>query len=309
MRTRSVLSLIIAASVLSAPAYADPAADAAKKAAEQAAAEAAKNAADEAGKAAEAARKAAEDAARAKGEPMPGAAVPVPPQPAGIPVPDGPVVKKTELEGGLIAEDIVVGEGFEVKDGGSVVAHYHGTLKADPTKVFDSSFQRGEPVAFPLSGVIPGWQKGVPGMKIGGVRRLIIPAALAYGAASPSPDIPANSDLVFVIKLVDAIQSVDDKIGDGEAATGQCVAVVNHVIKDADGKELENAKMAIWFPGEPPVSVGLEGMKVGGKRTIKVPKDFNRANPMAPSTRPTGVALTCEVELIAVRNLQPRGAR
>ena len=207
----------------------------------------------------------------------------------------------------LIAEDITIGEGYEVKDGGSVVAHYHGTLKADPTKVFDSSFNRGEPVAFPLSGVIPGWQKGVPGMKIGGVRRLIIPAAMAYGDRSPSPDIPAGSDLVFIIKLVDAIQVVDDKVGEGEAASGQCVAVCNHVIKDKDGKELESAKMSIWIPGEPPVSMGLEGMKVGGKRTIKVPKEFNRSNPMAQGNRPADVAVTAEVELVAVRNLALRG--
>lgn len=301
MRTVSILSVIIAASVLASPVIADPADDA-KKAAEKAAADAGKKAGDEAAKQADAAKAAAENAMKGG---QPAAAAPA--EPAGIPVPDGPVVKKTELEGGLIAEDIIIGTGGEVKEGGSVVAHYHGTLKSDPTKVFDSSFKRGEPVAFPLSGVIPGWQKGVPGMKVGGVRRLIIPAAMAYGERSPSPDIPANSDLVFIIQLKDAITVEDTKVGDGEAATGQCVAVCNHVIKNAEGKEVENAKMAIWIPGEPPVSFGLEGMKVGGKRTIKVPKEFNRANPMAPTTRPADVAVTCEVELVAVRNLAPRG--
>ncbi len=255
-------------------------------------------------------KKAEQPAAAAQTPGTPAAATPAEPAaPQGVPVPDGPVVKKTELEGGLVLEDITIGEGPEVKDGASVVAHYHGTLKADPTKVFDSSFERGEPVAFPLANVIPGWQKGVPGMKVGGVRRLIIPAALAYGERSPSPEIPANSDLVFVIKLIDAVTVEDIKVGEGEAATGQCVAVTNHVITDADGKEIEKTepgKWYIWFPGEPPVAMGLEGMKVGGKRKIRVPKEFNRANPMLPAGRPSGVPLTVEFELVAVRSLQPR---
>jgi FKBP-type peptidyl-prolyl cis-trans isomerase len=60
----------------------------------------------------------------------------------------------------------------------------------------------GRPATFPLSHVIEGWQKGVPGMKVGGTRRLIIPAAQAYGSSSPSASIPPNSDLVFDIELV-----------------------------------------------------------------------------------------------------------
>lgn len=303
MQARSCLSaLILSLGVLAAPVMADPADDA-KKAAEQAAAEAAKQAEQAAKQAADAAANAGANAganAAANMTQQP------PVNPNAIPVPDGPVVLKQDLEGGILAEDLVIGDGFEVKPGGSVVAHYHGTLKADPTKVFDSSFVRGEPVAFPLTGVIPGWQKGVPGMKVGGVRRLTIPAALAYGERSPSPDIPANSDLIFVIKLVDALQIEDTEVGEGETASAQAVYVVNHVFKDADGKELENAKMAIWIPGEPPVMAALDGMKVGGKRTIKFPKDFNRPNPMAPANRPANVPLTMEVELLAVRNLGQR---
>jgi peptidylprolyl isomerase len=91
-----------------------------------------------------------------------------------------PIVKKTELADGIIAEDMKIGEGFEIPEGGAVVCHYHGTLK-EGGKKFDSSYERGEPIAFPLSGVIPGWQKGVPGMKVGGIRKLTIPSAMAYG--------------------------------------------------------------------------------------------------------------------------------
>lgn len=243
-----------------------------------------------------------------------------PPMPQAIPVPEGPVVARKELEGGLIVEDIKIGEGYEVREHGAVVAHYHGTLKADPSVVFDSSFKRGEPATFPLDGVIQGWQKGVPGMKIGGVRRLIIPADLAYGSRSPSAEIPPNSDLVFVIQLVDALQVEDVKIGEGEACNGQFVAVTTHVIRDAEGKEVERADAAkpyIWLPGEmnapqtnfDTMQLAMNGMKPGGKRRIKVPKEMNGAPPALNLSRPQNVALNIEVELVAARNLPQQGRR
>lgn len=234
------------------------------------------------------------------------AAAAAPAEPKGIPVPDGPVVNKTELEGGLIVEDIKIGTGYEVKPGGAVVAHYHGTLK-DGGKVFDSSFERGEPVAFPLKGVIEGWQKGVPGMKVGGVRKLTIPSKLGYGERGAGADIPANADLVFTIQLVDALQITDVKEGTGEPASGNCVAVTNYVIKGADGKELEKsdaAKPYIWFPGEfQPIGFGVEGMKIGGKRTLTVPKEMNQSNPMLAGKRPQNVPVTIEIELVNFRDL------
>lgn len=101
--------------------------------------------------------------------------------------------------------DISVGTGDEVQPGATITAHYTGALIVDGT-IFQSSHDFGNPVTFPLSGVIAGWTQGVPGMKVGGVRRLIIPAEMAYGPSSPSPNIPANSDLVFDIELV-AIES------------------------------------------------------------------------------------------------------
>jgi len=238
----------------------------------------------------------------------PAAAAPAAPAaPKPLPVPTGEVVKKSELEGGLIVEDLKIGDGYEVKTGGAVVAHYHGTLKANPDKVFDSSFSRGEPVAFPLNGVIEGWGKGVPGMKVGGIRKLTIPAKMAYGERGAGNDIPPNSDLVFTIQLVDALQVEDVKVGDGDAAAGQCVAVTTHTIKDKDGKEIEKADdkhLYIWFPGEHQgVSFGLEGMKVGGTRKIHVPKEMNVSPPQAMSTRPQNVPITIELNLVAVRNL------
>jgi FKBP-type peptidyl-prolyl cis-trans isomerase len=232
------------------------------------------------------------------------AAAPDAPKP--VPVPDLPIVKTTELEGGLIAEDMKIGEGYEVKAGGAVVAFYHGTLKKDG-KMFDSAFERGEPIPFPLNGVIEGWQKGVPGMKVGGIRRLTIPAAMAYGERGAGEAVPPGADLVFVIQLVDALQIEDIKVGDGEAASQRCVAVTSHVITDASGKEVEKvdaSKPYVWIPGEfEGLQFGLEGMKVGGKRKLIVPKEMNFPPAQAPGTRPSGVPITIELELVAIRNI------
>lgn len=97
--------------------------------------------------------------------------------------------------------DIVEGTGAEVQPNDTITAHYTGALVADGT-IFQSSLDIGQPATFGLNQVIKGWTYGVPGMKIGGKRRLVIPAEQAYGASSPAPNIPANSDLVFDIELV-----------------------------------------------------------------------------------------------------------
>lgn len=97
--------------------------------------------------------------------------------------------------------DVTPGTGDEVPQGATITAHYTGALVKDGT-IFQSSHDFGNAITFPLSGVIAGWTQGVPGMKVGGTRRLIIPAGQAYGASSPAPNIPANSDLVFDIELV-----------------------------------------------------------------------------------------------------------
>jgi FKBP-type peptidyl-prolyl cis-trans isomerase len=109
-----------------------------------------------------------------------------------------PVDKVEQLE--II--DTVVGDGEEVPAGATITAHYTGALCANGV-IFQSSHDMGRPITFPLNGVIKGWQDGVPGMKVGGTRRLLIPSESAYGAASPSPNIPAHSDLVFDIELVE----------------------------------------------------------------------------------------------------------
>ena len=106
-----------------------------------------------------------------------------------------------EQVGELETVDVEVGDGEEVRPGATITAHYTGALVKNGI-IFQSSFDFGKPVTFGLDQVIAGWTQGVPGMKVGGTRRLIIPAALAYGAQSPAKNIPANSDLVFDIDLV-----------------------------------------------------------------------------------------------------------
>ena len=97
--------------------------------------------------------------------------------------------------------DVQEGTGETVQPGATITAHYTGALAKDGT-IFQSSHDFGDAITFGLNQVIAGWTNGVPGMKIGGVRRLVIPAAQAYGAQSPSANIPPNSDLVFDIELV-----------------------------------------------------------------------------------------------------------
>lgn len=99
-------------------------------------------------------------------------------------------------------EDITEGTGAEVKSGDTVVIHYMGTLE-DGTQ-FDSSYDRGEPYTTQIGtgAVIQGWDQGVPGMKIGGKRKLTIPSELGYGQAG-SGDIPPNSNLIFELELLE----------------------------------------------------------------------------------------------------------
>ena len=97
--------------------------------------------------------------------------------------------------------DVEEGSGDTVSEGATIEAHYTGALVSNGV-IFQSSHDFGEAITFGLNQVIEGWTKGVPGMKVGGKRRLIIPAAQAYGSSSPSPNIPPNSDLVFDIELV-----------------------------------------------------------------------------------------------------------
>ncbi len=98
--------------------------------------------------------------------------------------------------------DIEEGTGAVVQPGATITAHYTGALCKNGI-IFQSSHDFGKPISFGLNQVIRGWTDGVPGMKVGGMRRLIIPSDMAYGSARAASNIPPNSDLVFDIELVD----------------------------------------------------------------------------------------------------------
>ena len=115
-------------------------------------------------------------------------------------------VSPTVQQGGLKIETITAGTGAEVKSGNTVSVKYTGML-ANGT-VFDSNvdpkFHHTEPFSFNVGAgqVIKGWDQGLVGMKVGEKRKLTIPAELAYGAGSPSPLIPPNSELIFEVELL-----------------------------------------------------------------------------------------------------------
>ncbi|HLN99244.1 MAG TPA: FKBP-type peptidyl-prolyl cis-trans isomerase [Pyrinomonadaceae bacterium] len=103
---------------------------------------------------------------------------------------------------GLKYTDLVVGTGATPQRGQTVTVHYTGTLENG--KKFDSSLDRGTPADFRIGvgAVIKGWDEGLMTMKVGGKRRLVIPANLGYGPSGRPPDIPGNSTLIFDVELL-----------------------------------------------------------------------------------------------------------
>lgn len=114
-------------------------------------------------------------------------------------VPKGPPPKH------LVVKDLEKGSGAVARAGDEVTVQYVG-VNYKSGKEFDASWDRGEPFTFTLGAgeVIPGWDKGVEGMKVGGRRELIIPPNLGYGPSGSPPVIPANETLVFVVDLLAA---------------------------------------------------------------------------------------------------------
>ena len=102
----------------------------------------------------------------------------------------------------LVIEDIVVGDGAEAQPGGFVEVHYVG-VDYETNQEFDSSWGRGQSIEFPLTGLIAGWQEGIPGMRVGGGRRLVIPPEKAYGPAGGAHPLSGRT-LTFVIDLIRA---------------------------------------------------------------------------------------------------------
>ena len=129
------------------------------------------------------------------------AQVPISPDGVGLQMPDLNALEWRTSGEGLKIWDVQAGEGetgvLESDDG---VWHYTGWLPNG--RVFDSSLRKGEPFATNLRSVVPGWTRGLAGMKVGAVRRLYIPSVLGYGSQGAGKDIPPNTDLVFEVKLL-----------------------------------------------------------------------------------------------------------
>ncbi len=224
----------------------------------------------------------------------------------------------------LIKTDTQLGEGAEAQAGQSVTVHYTGWLydEAAPDNKgvkFDSSLDRNEPFDFPLGGgrVIKGWDEGVQGMKEGGLRTLVIPAAMGYGARGAGDVIPPNAKLVFEVKLLKVIRTemIDSKIGEGaEAQAGQNVTVhYTGWLFDKNAPENKGTKFdssrdrdePFEFPlGEGHViqgwDLGVQGMKVGGQRTLIVPPEMGYGRRGAGGVIPGNATLVFEVELLEV---------
>lgn len=224
----------------------------------------------------------------------------------------------------LIKTDTKQGEGATAQAGQTVIVHYTGWLfdesAADNKGAkFDSSLDRNEPFDFPLGGgrVIKGWDEGVAGMQEGGERTLVIPSEMGYGARGAGDVIPPNATLVFDVKLLKVIKTdmVDTKVGDGEEAQeGQHVTVhytgwlFDKNAADNKGTKFDSSRdrdEPFDFPlGMGQViqgwDMGVQGMKVGGQRTLVIPPEMGYGRRGAGGVIPPNATLVFEVELLAV---------
>jgi peptidylprolyl isomerase len=224
-----------------------------------------------------------------------------------------------ELVPGLTFADSVIGQGAEVQADDFVLVHYTGWLYVDGQKSgdpFDSSVERGEPIAFPLGKgfVIQGWDKGLPGMKVGGKRSLIIAPDLAYGPQGRPPVIPANSTLIFDVEMVDLPKVEVEILTEG---TGPAAAVGDNISVDYTGWLWENGAKGEQFDSSsnagrpyaftlgarmviPGWDMGLEGLKVGTKARLIIPPVLAYGKRGSGPKIPPDATLCFEVELVEI---------
>lgn len=212
--------------------------------------------------------------------------------------------------------DTVVGEGKEAQPGIRIVVHYTGKLE-DGT-VFDSSVTRGQPFSFVLGEgrVIAGWEQGFAGMKVGGKRTLTIPPHLGYGERGAGGVIPPNATLVFDVELLDAqevptpgeLQIEEVEVGTGTEAKPGTMVSVHYTGKLTDGSvfdsSVERGDPITFTLGAgmviPGWELGINGMKVGGKRVLTIPYNLAYGPDGYPGVIPPYATLVFDVELVGV---------
>jgi peptidylprolyl isomerase len=233
-------------------------------------------------------------------------------------------------DSGLQYTETVTGDGPAPQAGDIVAVHYKGTLE-DGTE-FDSSYERGQPIQFPLGQgmVIPGWDEGISLMNVGGKATLVIPPELAYGSSGAGGVIPPDATLTFEVELVeivpgspDAPTEVDEgdyvttdsglkyydlEVGDGPSPQdGQRVSA-HYTGWLEDGTKFDSSLdrgrpfsfainrgqvIAGW-------DEGISSMNVGGKRQLVIPAELGYGSQGAGEVIPPDATLIFEVELLAV---------
>lgn len=214
--------------------------------------------------------------------------------------------------------DVVVGKGQEAATGDIVSMTYTGKLKNGST--FDTNAKpSANPYAFALGQgtVIKGWDEGIVGMKVGGTRKLEVPARLAYGSqAPPGSSIPPNSDLYFEVKLLDVVKQGEENVydktdiaqGSGPTVANGDTVTIHYVGTLVNGKRFdstrERKKPETFTLGKGDVIKGLEagliGMRPGGKRRLRIPPNIGYGM-YGLADVPGGSVTIFEVELLKVK--------
>lgn len=217
----------------------------------------------------------------------------------------------------LLIEDLVEGQGEPVVATDRVTVHYTGWLTDG--KKFDSSLDRNQPFEFQVGArmVIRGWDEGLKGMKVGGKRKLTIPAHMGYGERGAGGVIPPNATLVFEVELLGIkkvpapgeLEIVDVEVGTGaEAQNGKTVCV--HYSGALEDGTVFDSSYGRGEPIEFPLGAGmviqgwekgLLGMKVGGKRTLTIPYNMGYGAHGYPGAIPPYATLKFDVELVDVK--------
>lgn len=229
----------------------------------------------------------------------------------------------TEMEPALSYVDSTLGQGEICGPSDFVEVHYTGWLwtpdengKPGKGKKFDSSVDRGQPIAFPLgaSRVIPGWDKGLVGMAVGGKRSLLIEPSMGYGEAGRPPVIPPNSTLFFDVELVSLPKVQIETLQEG---TGPVAELGDQISVDYTGWLWEKGAKGTQFDSSsktgrpfkftlgagrviPGWDKGLEGMKVGQKARLIIPPSMGYGPRGSGQRIPPNATLCFEVELMGI---------